>query len=36
MYGADVLIFDGILAFYLPAIINMLDVKASIMFNLRV
>jgi len=36
MYGADVLIFEGILAFYLPDIIDMLDVKASIMLNLRV
>ena len=27
MYGADVLIFEGILAFHMPDIVNMLDVK---------
>ena len=27
MYGADVLIFEGILAFHMPEIVNMLDVK---------
>ncbi len=29
MYGADVLIFEGILAFHMPDIVNMLDVKVS-------
>ena len=27
MYGADVLIFEGILAFHMPDIVDMLDVK---------
>jgi len=29
MYGADVLIFEGILAFHMPDIVDMLDVKVS-------
>jgi uridine kinase len=27
MYGADVLIFEGILAFHRPDIVNMMDIK---------
>ena len=32
MYGADVLIFEGILAFHMPDIVDMLDIKVSLGF----